>query len=116
MNLTKRLFLFWKIGKSVFKKQNYYENVVSKYSAYLSYYFGMSKTFSIGNINYMKKFYKCFPNYYKELEELSFDHYKLLVDISGLEERYFYFRIALFCRSTVSELSEIINEDTYFYI
>ena len=116
MNLTKRLFLFWKIGQSVFKNQNRYENVVLRISNYLSYYFGMSKTFSIGNISYMKKFYRCFPVYYKELEKLSFEHYKLLVDISGLEERYFYFRVALFCRGNVEELEEIIREDIYYFI
>ena len=76
----------------------------------------MSDTFSIGNINYMKKFYCCFPNYIDMLNKLSFEHYKLLVDVGGLEERYFYFRVALFCRSSVLELKELINEDMYLCI
>lgn len=116
MNMKMRLFLFWKIGENVFKRQKCYENVALKYSNYLSYYYGMSNTFSIGNINYMRKFYCCFPNYYKALDKLSFEHYKLLVDINEVEERYFYFRVALFCRSTIEELDEIIREDTYYYI
>ena len=43
----------FKVGQTVFKKQNCCENAVSKYSNYLKYYFGMSNTFSIGNVNYI---------------------------------------------------------------
>ena len=108
--------MFWNIGQSVFKKQDSCDNVVSKMSTRLSYVFGMSNTFSIGNVNYMKKFYCCFPNYIDMLDKLSFEHYKLLVDISELNERYFYFRVALFCRSSVLELKELINDKIYLFI
>lgn len=114
--IKKNLFLFWKVGQTVFKKQNCCENAVSKYSNYLKYYFGMSNTFSIGNVNYMKKFYCCFPNYINEFNKLSFEHYKLLVDISDIGERYFYFRIAVFCRSSVQELNDVIKDKIYYYI
>ena len=107
------LCLFWKIGKLVFCKQKYYENSVSKFSEYFSYYFGNSNIFSITNIRYMKKFYCCFPIYYDELNRLEFGHYKLLVNISESDKRYFYFRLALFCRSSVLELNDIIMNDYY---
>ena len=113
MYIKKQLFLFWKIGKLIFDKQNYYENIVLKMSNYLSYYYGMSSTFSIENINYMRKFYYCFPNYIENLNKLSFEHYKLLVNINEAEERYFYFWIALFCRSSVEELKSLILNNIY---
>ncbi len=116
MNFKSRLYLFWKIGECVFKKQNCFDNVVSKYSNLLIYKFGMSDTFSIKNINYMKKFYCSFPIYFKDLDTLSFEHYKLLVDINEKSERYFYFRVALFCRSNILELQELINEEVYYFI
>lgn len=116
MDANNRLFLFWKIGENVFAKQNCCENVVKRVSGYLTYSFGMSNTFSISNIKYMKKFYCCFPFYYKELNALSFEHYKLLVDINDIKKRYFYFRVALFCRSSIEEFKDFISNDLYSYI
>ena len=116
MLFKKRLFLFWYIGKCVYNKQKLCENVILKYSNYLTYYYGMTNVFSVGNVNYMKKFYCCFPIYVKALNQLSFEHYKLLVDISVVNKRYFYFRVALFCRSSVEELSYLIYNDLYSYI
>ena len=110
------LFLFWKVGEIVFAQQKLCINAVSKYSNYFSYYFGMSETFSICNVRYMKKFYCCFPIYMKELDNLSFEHYKLLVDINDIKKRYFYFRVALFCRSSVEELKYIVENDLYINI
>lgn len=116
MNFQQPLLLFWKIGEVVFKRENVHENSVSKYSNFFSYRYGMSDTFSIRNIKYMKKFYSCFPIYIKELDKLSFEHYKLLVDVSDVTRRYFYFRVAMFCRSSVFELKHIISSDLYSYL
>lgn len=116
MNSSNRLFLFWKIGESVFKKQNSCENVIKRVSCYLTYSFGMTETFSISNIKYMKKLYCCFPFYYKELNNLSFEHYKLLVDINDIKKRYFYFRVALFCRSSLNDFKNLLLNDLYNYI
>ena len=41
---------------------------------------------------------------------------KVVVDISDIGERYFYFRIAMFCRSSVQELNDVINDKIYYYI
>lgn len=106
----KRLFLFWKIGKNVFEGQDLLENAVLKYSTLCTYRYGMSETFSTINVYYMEKFYLAFPIYRDDLNKLSFEHYKLLVDISEMKRRYFYFRLSIFCRSTVDELRfNIIN-------
>ena len=116
MSFKKRLYLFWKIGEYVFNKQKNYDKATFKCSELLKYKYGMSNTFSVQNVNYMKKFYSCFPIYFKELNFLTFEHYKLLVDVIESSERYFYFRIALFCNSDVSELKEIIDGKMYFCI
>ena len=116
MNSSNRLFLFWKIGESVFKKQKSCENVIKRVSGFLTYSFGMSETFSISNIRYMKMFYCCFPFYYTELNNLRFEHYKLLVDINDIKKRYFYFRVALFCRSSIADFKYLIVNDIYNYI
>lgn len=116
MNFKNRLYLFWKIGESVFKNQKYFDNVVSKYSNDLSYRYGMSNTFSISNVHYMRKFYYYFPIYISELDKLSFEHYKLLINITEVDRRYFYFRLAMFCRSSVDELNQMISNNLYNYI
>ena len=116
MDIKKRLFLFWKIGKSVCEKQKYCDNVVKKYSTFFSYYYGMSEIFSRSNILYMLKFYLSFPIYLDIFENLKFEHYKLLVDINDKECRNFYFRVALFCKSSVFELRTLIRENIYNYI
>ena len=76
----------------------------------------MSDLFSVNNINYMKKFYCAFPIYVEQLNKLSFEHYKLLVNISDAKKRYFYFWVAIFCRSSVNELKSFIYSDLYNYI
>ena len=58
----------------------------------------------------MKKFYCSFPVFLDRLNELSFEHYKLIVDVSDLKKRYFYFWLALFCRSDVVQLSKYIED------
>ena len=116
MNIKKRLFLFWKIGKFVCGKQKYYENAPKKYSTFFSYYYGMSEVFSRSNISYMIKFYCSFPVYFKTFEKLEFEYYKLLVNISDSKCRYFYFRVAIFCRSSVQELKALIKNNVYSYI
>ena len=113
MDINKRLFLFWKIGKYVCERQKYCENAVKKYSLFFSYYYGMSETFSRSNISYMIRFYCSFPIYLFEFENLDFDHYKLLVNVNDMRSRYFYFRLAIFCRSSVNDLRFMIKNDVY---
>ena len=50
----------------------------------------MSETFSRENVNYMKR-----------------------LKINNSKERYVYLRIAMFCKSSVKELKEIINKNIY---
>jgi len=56
-----KINFFWLIGKFVYDKRNYSDNIIEKCSNYLSYYFGDSYSFSYDNILFMRKFYLYFP-------------------------------------------------------
>ena len=111
--INNRLLLFWKVGRNVTLRQKSLENAISKYSDLCAYHFGMSKTFSRENVHYMKRFYECFPIYISELNKLNWEHYLELLKISNLNERYFYLRVAIFCKSSVLELRDVINNNVY---
>lgn len=111
--MKSRLFLFWNIGKSVYMKQKYYENVYEKYSDFYSYFYGITNYFTRENIRYMKKFYCMFPMYYDSLNKLSWDHYKTLLTINSKSELFFYYRICLFCNSSLDELIYLVSNNFY---
>ena len=113
MSIKDHLFLFWNIGKNIHFNSGRYENIVSKYSEFYSYKYGMSRTFTRENIRYMKRFYCKFPIFINGLTKLEWEHYVLLLRISDVRELYFYFRVAIFCRSSVSDLNDIINNMFY---
>ena len=111
--MKKRLFLFWNIGKNAYYNQKTCDNIFKKFSVLYTYRYGLPYIFSIQNVKYMMKFYYLFPIYYPELNNLSWNHYCLILDNSTKEEQYFYFRVALFCGSSVEELEKLVNNYSY---
>ncbi len=89
------------------------DNATSKYSCYFQYKYGMTECFSRENINLMKRLYLCFPIFNDRLLELDWEHYLELLNISDNRKRMFYYKIALFCHSSIYELKFSINN--YFY-
>lgn len=112
MNNQKNLF-FWEIGKFVFNKRDFCENIVSKTSTYLSYYYGNSGMFSVQNIIFMRKFYLYFPIFNSNIYKLDWDSYVELMKIKNREICYFYYRISLFCNLNYFELKNLININMY---
>ena len=108
------LLLFWNIGKKVYENTNNY--AVEKYSTYYSYYYGNSYMFDRENIRFMKLFYICFPIYYKKLNNISWEQYKLLFEINDRKERLFYFYLSLFFNSDLSETNSFIENNYYMRI
>ena len=108
------LLLFWNIGKKVYENIDNY--AVEKYSKYYSYYYGNSYMFSRENIRTMKLFYICFPIFYKKLNNISWDQYKLLFEINDRKERLFYFYLSLFFNSNLSETNSFIENNYYMRI
>lgn len=106
---------FWKIGKFLFDKNNMCLNITEKISGFLSYYYGNSSTFSIENINLMKKFYLYFPIYSKYIERINWDCYRRLLILSK-KECYFYYKIVLFCNSDKSDLESMIENSIFLRI
>jgi hypothetical protein len=115
-SINNQLFLFWNIGKFVYEKQKLYDNVIAKVSDFLSYYFGTSKFFTRQDIRYMKLFYLNFPIYYKDLEKIQWNQYKILLNVSDKEERYFYFRISILFNNNYSETLNLINNNLFLRV
>ena len=117
MNYIKNnIFYFWKIGKEVYEKRNIYDDVVSRYSKYLSYYFGTSRLFTRENIRYMERLYLNFPMYYNKMNNINWEQYKLLFNIRDKDERLFYYYLSLFFNSDLDETREFINNNYYVRI
>ena len=108
------LLLFWSIGKKVYEDTS--SNSIEKYSNYYSYYYGNSYLFNRENIRFMKVFYMCFPIFYKRLNNMSWDQYKLLFNINDRKERLFYFYISLFFNSDFEDTNSFINNKYFIRI
>ncbi len=104
------------IGRRVYNTKNIYSSSIYKYSTFCSYRFGSTNSFSVFNVKMLERFYCTFPIYASRLNELTWDHYIELFRISDFSRRYFYFEVALFCRSSVLDLRTIIDNDVYSFM
>ncbi len=117
MNYIKNnIFYFWKIGREINKKRKVYDDVIYRYSKYLSYYFGTSNLFDRENVRFMERLYLNFPIYSKRLNNISWEQYKLLFCIKDKDERLFYFYLSLFFDSDLEETKEFILNNYYIRI
>jgi hypothetical protein len=64
----------------------------------------------------MKLFYLNFPIYYKELEKIQWNQYKILLNVLDKEERYFYFRISILFNNNYSETLNLINNNLFLRV
>ena len=104
---------YWNIGKKIYSLKGKCLNPCEYISNYYSYYYGNSYKFNRGNIINMKKFYLYFPIYSKSYDKLTWEHFKLLININDSHIRNFYLFISLFCNSSVDELNNIISNSIY---
>ncbi len=104
--------LFWNIGKQLYLFQNHYANPIAYFSNYYSYYFG-SNFFDRENLRYMRRFYLYFPIYFSKFDKVSWNHFKLLLNIRNGQKRNFYFYFLLFANSSVEELELLIHNHIY---
>ena len=110
------IFIFWNIGRIAYEKRNDYDNVVEKLSNYFSYSFGNSINYTRENIHMMKKFYLDFPIFYKKLDSISWEQYKVILSINEKKERYFYFYLSLIFHSNYDETISFIKNNYYYRI
>ena len=113
--INNSIYLYWNIGRRICEK-NKYQNIIEKYSNYLSYYYGNSYFFTRENIHYMKRFYLDFPIYYDKLCSISWEQYRLLLKIRDKKERFFYYRLSLLFKSDYKDTLEFIDNKYYFRI
>ena len=110
--MQQQIYLFWCVGKYVVEhsEQDY---IVQKVSNYFSYRYGLSSTFSFGQIQKMRCFYLSFPKFMPILSYLSWNHYQQLIFIRDVDKKYFYFFISLFCFFFLLELESAISNQLY---
>lgn len=104
---------YWYIGKNIYNLKNKCSNPCEIVSNYYSYTYGNSYRFSRENISIMRNFYLCFPIYIEVYNKLTWNHFKLLINIKDKIIRNFYLAIIIFCDSSVEELKFIINSSLY---
>lgn len=98
------------------EKDFYCENIISKCSRYLSYYFGNSTMFSCDNVIFMRKFYRYFPIFLERMYSLDWNSYLELLKLKNKKACYFYFNLALFCNYNLDELKLAIKNEMYYRI
>lgn len=100
---------YWNIGKEIYNLKGHCSNPCEYISNYYSYKFGDSYKYSRENISIMRNFYLCFPIYINYYDNLSWNHFKLLIGVRDKIIRNFYLRIILFCNSSEDDLNYFIN-------
>ena len=113
MIIKDKILLFWTIGKRVYENRGKQLDIVEKSSNYYSYLFGNSFMFTRENIWFMENLYKTFPVFFKELNYLSWNQHKYLLQITDLDERYFYFNITMFFKYNYEE-TKLLLENNYY--
>ncbi len=113
---SKKLFFFWKIGKFTVEKRFFCENIVSKCSSYLAYYYGNSTMFSYNSVLSMKKFYLYFPVFLDVMNKLEWESYLELIKFNDKSICYFYYNLSLFCNFNYGNLKHAIDNKVYFRI
>ncbi|MBR2828745.1 MAG: hypothetical protein IKE70_05890 [Bacilli bacterium] len=111
-----QLYLYWNIGKHAYENKDKCINSIEKYSNYYSYRFGNSYLFTRNRIRMMILFYLTFPIFFKQMENITWNQYMLLLNIEDKKERYFYFYLSLFFHSDYQQTKDFIFNDYYFRI
>ncbi|MFH0875077.1 MAG: PDDEXK nuclease domain-containing protein [archaeon] len=109
---------YWEIGRNIVEEEQkgqeraeYGKSLLKELSSHLTLEFG--KGFSVDNLQYMRKFYLCFPKYETVSRKLSWSHYCLLLRIDNSLSRSFYLIEAEKENWSVRELDREINSLLY---
>ena len=63
----------------------------------------------------MKRFYMNYPIFYKEMTNITWNQYQLLLLIHNKKERMFYYALSLFISADYNELLNLV-QNQYFLI
>lgn len=99
---------YWLVGKMIVEKQggaakaSYGDKLIFTLSERLTADFG--KGFTISNLKYMRQFYLAFPIGHTLCDQLSWNHYRLLISVENEEARQYYLEEARKSLWSVREL------------
>lgn len=109
---------YWEVGKTIVEeeqngreKARYGENLIGSLSERLSKDFG--KGFDYTNLTRMRNFYLAYPNIDSVSQELSWTHYRLLLQVEKPEVRSFYEKETVTARWSTRELGRQISSMLY---
>ncbi|MBQ9454455.1 MAG: DUF1016 domain-containing protein, partial [Thermoguttaceae bacterium] len=108
---------YWHVGKMIVEEQGgverneYGKKLLQELTVNLTRDFG--KGFTVTNLKYMRQFYLTFPNISELSRDLSWSHYRLLIQVDSEKARQFYTTEAIKSRWSVRQLARQI--DTFFY-
>ena len=114
---TTMLFTYWNIGKMIVEEQGgnskakYGDKLIAELSKQMTFDFG--KGFDERNLRYMRKFYLSFPIWNTVRSELSWSHYRILIQIEELHIRDFYMQEAIKGNWSVRQLERQISTCAY---
>lgn len=96
---SEMVYAYWQIGKMIFEKQGgrerakYGEGIIKELSIKLTKDFG--KGFTERNLRVMRQFYLLFPIVHALRAQLSWTHYRLLMEVKDDKAREFYYNEAI---------------------
>ena len=108
---------YWNIGKSIVEQQGgaekaeYGIGLIKELSKQMTEDFG--KGFAPTNLKYMRQFYLNFPNGHALRGELSWTHYRLLIQVENKKARQFYLEESIKSNWSTRQLERQIN--SFFY-
>lgn len=108
---------YWHVGKMIVEEQGgverneYGKKLLQELAVNLTRDFG--KGFTVTNLKYMRQFYLTFPNISELSRDLSWSHYRLLIQVDSENARQFYTTEAIKSRWSVRQLARQI--DSFFY-
>lgn len=108
---------YWNVGKIIVETQGreeraeYGKGLLVFLSKKLTFEFG--KGFTVRNLSNMRAFYLAFPNWNELPTNLSWTHFRLLLEIDDIKERYFYLEECSKAMWSTRQLERQIN--TFYY-
>ncbi len=112
------LSTYWNIGRIIVEHEQqsseraaYGKQVLKQLSKQLTLEYG--KGFSVSNMQFMRRFYQCYPKQQTLSVKLSWSHYCELLSISDDNKRSFYEKETVNCKWSIRELKRQINTSLY---
>ena len=107
-----KLTMNYNIGKELSEAGKHYgEGIVKKYAKELTNEFGTN--YGITNLKYMRLFYNFIKKGHAMHDELSWNHYKILISLKNDNEINYYINISIRDNLSYRKLAERIRSDEY---